>query len=533
MKGVVSLSNFFQLFLDKKWELLDLFIEHMNMTVLAVFISLMIGVPLGIIITHNKVAAKIVIGIANVMQSIPCIALLAFAIPFVGIGAKPAILMVIIYALLPIIKNTYTGLMSIDPKTLEVAKGLGITKWKRLFKVELPIAAPFIMSGIRISAVAAVGTMTIAAFAGAGGLGWFINLGLNSRNTALVLLGAIPASIMALVIDFLLGRLEHSLTSEGLLPTEAIQNIPKNVRRKERAIIIPLCLLLVLIPIFSSGYQAVKEANQKKVIIGTSNFTEAIILGYMYSDLIEEHTDLTVDRRFNLNGAAVCFDALDHDKIDMFVEYTGTIISNMLQRPVVSKDPEELYNEAVQLMDDEHQIHISKPLGYNNTYVMSVMPETAEKYNLKTLSDLMRVSQDLTLGCTVEFVQREDCLDLLTETYNNTFKNVEGLDASIRYDAVEAGEVDVIDAFATDALLSKVGLTKLEDDIQFFPPYDAVNLVRNEILETYPELEPVLSMLDGQIDADTMAALNAQVDIDGLDAREVAHNFLVERGMID
>lgn len=504
----------------------------MNMTTLAVFISLMIGVPLGILITRSKLAARLVIGIANVMQSIPCIALLAFSIPFVGIGSKPAILMVIVYALLPIIKNTYTGIISIDPKTLEVAQGLGLTKWRRLFRVELPIAAPFIMSGIRISAVAAVGTMTIAAFAGAGGLGWYINLGLNSRDTALVLLGAIPASLMALALDFLLGKLEHSVTSEGLLPPEQIRNIPKKKRRKERAIIFPLCALLIAGPALGAAAEALHTRDQDKVVIGTSNFTEAIILGYVYSDLIESHTDLEVEQRFNLNGAAVCFDALDNDKIDMFVEYTGTIISNMLQRPMDTKDPHQLYEEVSTLMESEHQIHISAPLGYNNTYVMSVMPDTAQEYGLVTLSDLMAVAPELTLGCTVEFVQREDCLDLMRSTFHTDFQKVSGLDASIRYEAVDAGEVDVVDAFATDALLQKVGLVRLEDDVQFFPPYDAVNLVRDAILEEYPELTDVLSALDGAIDADTMAALNAQVDIDGRDPEAVAHDFLLERGLV-
>ena len=526
------MNSFINLFMEKKVELLQLFIQHMNMTTMAVFISLLIGVPLGIIITRNKVAAKIVIGIANVMQSIPCIALLAFSIPFVGIGEKPAILMVIVYALLPIIKNTYTGIVSIDPKTIEMAKGLGLTTWKRLFKVELPVAAPFIMSGIRISAVAAVGTMTIAAFAGAGGLGWFINLGLNSRNTMLVLLGAIPASLLALLLDFLLGKLEHAVTSEGLLPPEQIQNIPKAKRRRERIIVIILCAALVFVPVGTSVYENVQAGTQKKVVVGTSNFTEALILGYMYAELIENDTDIDVEQRFNLNGASVCYDALDSGKIDMFVEYTGTIMANMLKEPVNTKDAGELYQQVSEKMEADHQIHISAPLGYNNTYVMSVMPATAEKYNLKTLSDLMKVAPELRLGCTVEFVQREDCLNLLESTFGTKFKETQGLDASIRYQAVESGEVDVIDAFATDALLPKTGLVKLEDDAQFFPPYYAVNLVRDQVLEQYPELEQTLSKLDGKIDADTMAGLNAQVDIDGKDAKEVAHNFLTEQGLI-
>ncbi len=526
------MSNFIDLFMDRKEELLELFIEHLNMTTLAVFISLLIGVPLGILITRNKILAKIVIGIANVMQSIPCIALLAFSIPFVGIGTKPAILMVIVYALLPIIKNAYTGITSVDPKTIEVAKGLGISKWKRLFLVELPIAAPFIMAGIRISAVAAVGTMTIAAFAGAGGLGWFINLGLNSRNTMLVLLGAIPASLLALILDFILGKLEKALTSEGLLPPELIQNTPKKERRKKQAGIISICLILIAAPIVSSVHKVFASANEKKVVVGTSNYTEALILGYMYKDLIESNTDIEVESRFNLNGGTVCFDALDTGSIDMFVEYTGTILPNMLHESIDSKDPDEVYNKVKELMNSKHDIHISEPLGFNNTYVMSVTPEVAEKYNLHTLSQLFEVAPELRLGCTVEFIQREDCLPLIESEYNTSFKSEDGLDASIRYAAIESGEVDVIDAFSTDALLSKSNLVKLEDDVAFFPPYYAVNIVRNDVFEEYPELKDVLSKMDNILTEEEMAALNAKVDIDGETPEKVAHDFLVEKGLV-
>ena len=516
----------------KRGELLELFLEHMNMTTMAVFISLLIGVPLGILITRSRLSAKIVIGIANVMQSIPCIALLAFSVPFVGIGTRPAVLMVIIYALLPIIKNTYTGIMSIDPKTIEVAKGIGLTKWKRLFRIELPIAAPFIMSGIRISAVAAVGTMTIAAFAGAGGLGWFINLGLNSQNAALVLLGALPASLMALGIDFLLGRLEHAITPEGLRPPELIQNVSRKARLRERSIVFTLCALLALLPAVSSFSQAAASRGGRKVTVGTSNFTEALILGYMYSDLIESNTDIEVEQRFNLNGGAVCFNAIQSGDVDMFVEYTGSILPNYLHEDFPSTDPQEVYEKSAELLQRDYSIRLSQPLGFNNTYVMSVTPETAQRYGLRTLSDLMKAAGGLRLGCTVEFVQRGDCLPLLEERFGASFRSVSGLDGSIRYQAISSGEVDVIDAFATDALLQKEGLVLLEDDAGFFPPYYAVNLVRQQTLDKFPELEPVLAKMDGILDGETMRVLNAKVDIDGMDARDVAHGFLVEKGLV-
>lgn len=526
------MTEFVALFLEKRGELLELFLEHMSMTTLAVFISLAIGVPVGVLITRSQAVSRVVIGVANVMQSIPTIALLAFSVPFLGIGTRPAVFMVIVYALLPIIKNTYTGITSIDPKTIEVAKGIGLTTWKRLLKVELPIAAPFIMSGIRISAVAAVGTMTIAAFAGAGGLGWFINLGLNSQNTGLVLLGAIPASLMALGIDFLLGRLEHAVTPEGLLPPERIRNISKKKRLRERVLVFSLCGLLVLLPLGNSLAQAVGSHGEKRVVVGSSNFTEAVILGYIYSELIEANTDIQVEQRFNLNGGVVCFNAIQSGDVDMFVEYTGSILPNYLHQPIANNDPQTVYDTAATLMREQYGILLSEPIGFNNTYVMSVKPETAERYNIHTLSELMAVADQLRLGCTVEFVQRGDCLPLLEERYGTSFQTVSGLDGSIRYTAIASDEVDVVDAFSTDALLEKQGLVTMEDDIQFFPPYYAVNLVRQDTLQQYPELEPVLAKMNGILDEATMGALNAQVDIDGMDARDVAHQFLLEKGLI-
>lgn len=269
----------------------------------------------------------------------------------------------------------------------------------------------------------------------------------------------------------------------------------------------------------------------RTIVVGASNFTEVTILGEMYTELIEKNTDYEVERRFGLAGAAVCFDALENDQIDMFVEYTGTALMNLLEQPI-NTDAAEVWQTVYDLMLQEHGVCTSNPLGFNNTYVMSVKPETAEKYNLRTLSDLIEQSPNLRLGCTVEFLQREDCLPLLESQYHAAFDETSGLDASLRYDAIEAGEVDVVDAFATDALLNKLGLTMLEDDLQFFPPYYACNFVDQELLDSDPKLADLLSRLDGLISEEDMAAMNAQVDIDGMDARDVAHTFLVSHRLV-
>lgn len=524
-------NSLLELFLAKYPDVWLRFMEHMNMTTLAVLLSILIGVPLGIAITKNKTASKFVIGIANIMQSIPCVALLAFAVPFVGIGEKPAIIMVIVYALLPIIKNTYTGIGSIEPSLLEAADGIGLSPWQKLLKVEMPLAMPFIMAGVRISTVAAVGTMTIAAFAGAGGLGWFINMGLIGLNINMVLLGAVPASLLALLIDYMLAEVEVLLVPEGLKPADEIENDSQNQHRFQKIAVVCLCLLLVVVPLTARGYDYYKNVTQKTIVIGTSNFTEVFVLGYMYEDLIEHETDFKVERRFNLNGADFCFSALKNGSIDTFVEYTGTALMNFCQLPM-SSDPQQVYTQVHDTLLDKYDVVTSQPLGFNNTYVLSVRPDFAKERNLTKMSDLLNAASGITLGCTAEFLQREDCLPGLEQKYGVHFKDVKALDATIRYQAVANGEVDVVDAFSTDALLKKLQLQELPDDLQFFPPFYAVAFTRGALLKEHPELQQVLSKLDGQIKDTDMRDMNYAVDVEGQDPHAVAHAFLVKKGLL-
>ena len=174
-----------------------------------------------------------------------------FGIPFLGVGATLAIFMVFVYAFLPILKNTYTGISGISPVSMEVARGIGLTRMQQLRRVELPMAMPYIMSGIRIAAVSSVGTMTIAAFAGANGLGSFIQLGMNSLNYPMTIMGAVAAALMALTLDFLLGRVERAFTSEGLLPQDQIKNLSLSVRSRRKAMAAALCGALLVVSVAS------------------------------------------------------------------------------------------------------------------------------------------------------------------------------------------------------------------------------------------------------------------------------------------
>lgn len=208
-----SLLDFFR---NRNDEIIQRLLEHIQLTFVSVGLAILIGIPIGILIARYRKASGPVIGVANTIQAIPSLAILAFLIPFAGIGEKPSIIMVILYSLLPIVKNCYTGLINIDKDLLEAAKGMGMTQRQVLFKVQMPLAMPVIMAGIRISAVTAVGLMTIAAFAGAGGLGQLINMGLQGLNFTMVIAGAVPACILALLFDFIIGTFERITVPKGI-----------------------------------------------------------------------------------------------------------------------------------------------------------------------------------------------------------------------------------------------------------------------------------------------------------------------------
>ena len=525
------MNGLLEVFLQRRGEFLELFIQHMEMTSIAVLLSICIGIPAGILITRRKTAANIVIGIANLMQSIPSIGLLAFLVPVVGIGQRPAIIMVIIYALLPIIKNTYIGITGIESSTMEAAKAVGLSGIQTLFKVQIPIAMPYIMAGIRISAVTAVGTVTIAAFAGAGGLGWFINLGLNANDADLVLLGAIPACALALLIDFILGKIEVALTPEGLKPADKICYHTEKERKKKICWSVTAFVLIFILPCLYT-LSGILKPHEKKVVVGSENFTEALILGNIYSLLIQDNTDLDVEEKFNLNGTMITMSAMEGGDIDMFTDYTGVLAPNVLGLGL-STDTDQVYEQVRDGMEDQFDMKVSEPIGFSNTYVFAVSQEVSDKYGITKLSQLLEHAGELRLGCTTAFTQREDLLPKLTDEYGVSFAEVNGLEGNIRYQAIQSGKVDVIDAYETDALLKESGLVVVEDDIGFFPPYQAVSVVRDEVLDEYPELEDVLSEMDGAITTEEMMEMNYQVDVEGKTPAETAQEFNEEKGLID
>lgn len=523
------MQGFLEFLVDKKGQIFQLLLEHIELTVFAVFIAILIGIPLGILITRVKKASKPILILANLIQAVPSLALLGFLIPIIGIGSKPAILMVVLYSLLPIIKNTYTGLTNINPDMLEAAKAIGMTKGQILRLIQIPLALPIIMAGIRISAVTAVGLMTIAAFVGAGGLGYMVFSGIQTVDNYMILAGAIPACILALVIDFIVGKVEKVVAPSGIKMADGTMKI-KKVSNGKKSNKNPLIAALLLIVIVSGSIFAFTRDNDK-IVIASKNFSEQLIVSNMLADLIENDTDLKVERKLNLGGTNIAFSAITNGEVDAYVEYTGTALVNILKKDIIN-DPNKVYDIVAKEYKDKYNIKWFDPIGFNNTYVLAVTKGTAEKYNLESFSDLAKVSSNLVIGPTIEFANRQDGYLGLTEEYNMSFKDIKPVDGGLRYTAIDNKKSDVIDSFATDGLLKAFDLKVLKDDKSFFPPYYAVPIIREETLKKHPELEEVMNKLSGKINDDTMRDLNYKVDKLGESPEKVAKDFLIEQGLI-
>ena len=495
-------------------QIISLLIEHIELTVIAVGLAILIGIPIGILISYVKKLNKPILGIASVIQAIPSMALLGFAIPFLGIGTLPAIVMVVLYSLLPIIKNTYTGVNSIDKNMIEAAEGIGLTKWQILYKVQIPLALPVIMAGIRISSVTAVGLMTMAAFIGGGGLGFLVFSGIRTVNNAQILAGAIPACLLALFVDYIFGIIEKLVTPVSLQKEQGYsKKVLKKKRFHQKIILSITAIVLLLIFIVTN---MMNQTNRESITVGSKDFTEQNILCHMVSDVIEDNTDIVVNRSCNLGGTQICFGALQKGNIDLYIDYTGTVYGDTLKYTPISDID----------MKNKYHIAVLDQMGFNNTYALAVRSDTKDQYQLRTMSDLARVSNQLVISPSLEFINRQDGLAGATNVYHYQFKDIIGIDGSPRYTALINHESDVIDAFSTDGLLKKFQLTVLEDDQHFFPPYYAIPMVREDTLEKYPEIKEILNKLGTQLNNDIMRELNYQVDELGKNPEEVAKEFL-------
>jgi len=270
-------------------------------------------------------------------------------------------------------------------------------------------------------------------------------------------------------------------------------------------------------------------AEQKKLIVGGKNFTEGFIISEIFAQLIEEKAGIGVERKFGLGGTFICFEALKKGEIDLYPEYTGTALSALMKHQTV-EEPGKVHSVVNEYFGRRGLIML-EPLGFNNTYTLTMPEKKARKLGIRTISDLVPHAPGLRFYCTHEFIERPDGLKGMSAMYGLRFKSVNGMDPGLTYLAARQGRADVIDGFSTDGRIPAFHLVILEDDRHFFPPYQGCPFVREDALKRFPELRRVLNGLAGKISGEDMQKMNYGVDQLGLSYREVASSFLSRHGL--
>jgi len=508
--------------LERFTELKSTFAEHLlALTLLPVGLAVAIALPLAVAVRHVPWLRSAAIGASSVVQTIPSLAMLAFLLPIFGIGKVPAVIALTLYAILPILQSACVALRDLPADVLEAADGMGFSAWQRLTLVEFPLILPFVFSGIRTATVICVGVATLSTFIGAGGLGDFINRGLALDRTSLLLIGAGSAAALALILDFLIDTV-----GAALRPGRKSRSVP--LRLAASGVLAVMLAAFILIPPPGGAATGSRTIDgQAAVSVGAKNFTEQLILGELLAQWIEGRTGRPVERRFPLGGTVICHEALVNGGIDLYVEYTGTALLNLLDRGYDSAaSPADVLEEMRRAYRERFDVEVLQPLGFENTYAIAMPRSRAEALGWEQVSQLAADAGDLHAGFTAEFMEREDGLPGLRRAYGLRFGRVSDLAPELMYSALAQGGVDVIGAFSTDARILMFDLVALEDDRAYFPPYEAVPVVRRSTLARFPELEPVLAELAGRIGNDVMTRLNHAVDVEKRSPRDVVAEFL-------
>jgi len=484
-------------------------VAHLQLSLAALALAASLCLPLGVLAARSPRAGSAVLGFASVVQTIPSLALLAIMVPLLAtIGFLPALVALTLYGALPILRNTVAGLLGVGRELVEAAEGVGMTASQRLFRVELPLAAPVIVAGLRTSTVWVVGTATLSTPVGAPSLGNLIFGGLQTRNTALVLVGCVAAALLALGLDQVLALLE------------------RGVRTRERGRVRAAAALLVLLGVLAAGsaVEARLVPERAAIRIGAKPFTEQYVLAEVLAGWIEREAGRRSKALHGL-GSTVLFDALVTGEIDAYVDYSGTLWATILRRTGAPPPRAELLADVESFLARKHGIEVAARLGFENTYALAMRADRARSLGVARIGDLAGVAARLEIAGDYEFFQRAEWR-ALRAAYGLAFRARRTMDPSLMYAAAAAGEVDVISAYSTDGRIAALELVLLEDERGVIPPYDALVLASPRLQARAPEVVEALRRLEGAIDAGTMRRMNFAVDHDGRTPAEVAGTFV-------
>lgn len=479
---------------------------HVLLSVSALALGLAISLPLAVAASRSARLRWPVLALASLIQTIPSLALLALFYPlllalsavseavlgqgFSALGFLPSLLALTLYSILPILRNGVTGITGVDPAISEAADGVGMTGRQKLIQVELPLAAPVIMAGVRTAAVWTIGAATLSTPVGQTSLGNYIFAGLQTENWVSVLFGCAAAAILAMTTDQLLGLVETGLRT-----------------RRRGLVLAGLATLLLgaaaaMLPLASFGRPAA-------YVVGAKNFSEQYILAALMADRLER-TGAQVDRKENL-GSSVAYRALAAGEIDVYVDYTGTLWTSVLGRTDNPGRAAILAGLTAELKKRDGVVVLGS-LGFENAYAFAMRADRAKALGVTSLDDLAREARNLTLGTDVEFLSRPEW-KAVDAAYDLTFKAERSFQPTFMYRALVSGEADVISAFSSDGRIAADKLVVLSDPRGAIPPYDAVILVSPKRANDQRLLD-ALQPLVGAVSVEAMRAANYSVDRD-------------------
>lgn len=476
----------------------DLLAAHVLLSFSALALGLVIAVPLGIWSARHPAVARIALGVASLVQTIPALALLALFYPLLlalggglpALGFLPALMALALYALLPILRNAVTGLIGLDPAVIEAADGVGMTRWQRLRWVEAPLVAPIVMAGIRTAAVWTIGAATLSTTVGAASLGDLIFAGLQTQNWNLVLAGCLASAALALGVDLLLGLVERGLA--------------RRRRWQVRGALIALAaaMAVALAPVLPA-------TGRPAVTIGAKGFSEQYILARLIGQRLTA-AGYRVRYREGL-GSAVAFGALAGGDIDVYVDYSGTLWTNQMGRSDVPPRA-AIVRGVADWAAREHGVRSLGSLGFENAYAFAMKEERARALGVETLDDLARAAPRLAFGTDVEFLERPEWR-AVRERYGLNFARANAYHPTFMYRALASGRADVISAFSSDGRIAADRLRVLTDPAGAIPGYDAVLLVSPDRAGDAHFVD-ALRPLVGAVPVEAMREANLMVDRD-------------------
>lgn len=482
---------------------------HVTLSASALALGLAIALPLGIAAARGPRLKWIALATAGLIQTIPSLALLALFYPvllllsglavkvlghgFPALGFLPSLLALTLYSMLPILRNAAAGVSGVDPAVVEAARGVGMTDRQRLWRVELPLAAPVIMAGVRTAAVWTIGAATLSTPVGQTSLGDYIFSGLQTEDWVAVLVGCAASAGLALIVDGLLGLIEGGVARRDAK------------RLWAGGVGLGVGLLTAIAPLAGAALSQGRPA----YVIGAKNFSEQYILAELMAGKLEAR-GASVQRRVNL-GSAVAYRALASGEIDAYVDYSGTLWANVLNRTDNPGRQAVLDGLRTQLKARDGVVLLSA-LGFENAYALAMRRDRAEALGVKTLGDLATKAPQLTMGGDLEFFSRPEWAAVV-KAYGLSFKSKRQFQPTFMYRALESREADVISAFSSDGRIAADDLVLLGDPKGALPPYDAVILVSPKRAGD-PRLLEALEPLGGSIDVKAMQAANYAVDRD-------------------